>query len=353
MGPFSPFIEQFQFDVALGVGLAIGETDDGRVIVNYLVNGGPADLAGIELGAELLEIDEVPVDEYISAVEPWTQPFSTPHNLRLEQLRFGTRFNANTRSIDVVYQNPDDSEPTEITLATANEVESFNNTGNFIDRGAFELPVEYDLLDSGYGYVTIASFLDNSVLTIQLWERMIQDMNSVGVPAIIIDMRQNGGGDSFLADQMAAYFFEDPHIVGYRAAYREEIDDFYFDPRSVQRLYPPAEDLQYHGDVVVLVGPNCASACERFAHDLTIKERAEIIGQYPTAGLGGGVNDFRMPEGVTVRYTVVRSVDADYNIHIEGTGVEPTVKVPITAETLLSDEDVVLDFAVEYLDDNL
>jgi hypothetical protein len=101
--------------------------------------------------------------------------------------------------------------------------------------------------------------------------------------------------------------------------------------------------------VVVLVGPDCASACERFAYNLTINGRAEVIGFYPTAGLGGSVNDFQMPEGVTVRFTAGRSTDVNGKIHIEGIGVAPTIRVPVNQDTLFAPEDVVLSRAVAYL----
>jgi hypothetical protein len=38
--------------------------------------------------------------------------------------------------------------------------------------------------------------------------------NENAVPGLIIDMRLNGGGSGFLADQMAAYFFDEPHSLG-------------------------------------------------------------------------------------------------------------------------------------------
>ena len=41
-----------------------------------------------------------------------------------------------------------------------------------------------------------------------------------------------------------------------------------------------------------------------------------------------------MPEGVSAQMTFGRAVDAQGNIHLEGKGVTPTVKVPVTAETL-------------------
>jgi hypothetical protein len=56
-----------------------------------------------------------------------------------------------------------------------------------------------------------------------------------------------------------------------------------------------------------------------------------------------------MPEGSVFQYTTGRAVDMDGNIHIEGIGVVPTLRVPVTAETLFA-EDALLDAAVEYLD---
>ena len=84
---------------------------------------------------------------------------------------------------------------------------------------------------------------------------------------------------------------------------------------------------------------------------MTLEDRAAIVGHYPTGGLGGGVQDFAMPEGEFVRFTIAREVDAEGNIHIEGRGVAPTVRVPVTVETLIDAEDALLDAAVNYLDE--
>jgi C-terminal processing protease CtpA/Prc len=59
-----------------------------------------------------------------------------------------------------------------------------------------------------------------------------------------------------------------------------------------------------------------------------------------------------MPEGIFVQMTTGRAVDANGNIHLEGKGVVPTVKVPVTAETLqqqANGEDVVLQAAEQAL----
>jgi C-terminal processing protease CtpA/Prc len=85
---------------------------------------------------------------------------------------------------------------------------------------------------------------------------------------------------------------------------------------------------------------------------MTINDRALIVGQYPSDGAGGSVEQFLMPEGIFTQMTIGRAVDAGGEIHIEGTGVMPTVKVPVTVETLqrqANGEDVILEAAEEAL----
>jgi hypothetical protein len=230
------------------------------------------------------------------------------------------------------------------------EADSFRFSSFSTGLTGFEQPVEYELLeDVGLGYVKLYSFSDNDLLSVQLWERMIRTLNQSGVPGLIIDMRQNGGGSGFLADQMAAYFFDDPHVLGNTGRYDESLDEFFFDERTVDRFYLPAEDLRYRGDIAVLVGPNCNSACEFFSYDMTVDDRAGIVGQYPTGGLGGSIDRVLMPESEFFTFTAGRAVDVDGDIHIEGIGVVPTVQVPVIEETLFSEGDPILEAAIDYL----
>jgi C-terminal processing protease CtpA/Prc len=336
--------EQFNVEIAGGLGLAIRETDDGRVIVNFLTPGGPAEEAGIRLGAEVTELNGQPIEEAVSASIPWSSPFSTEHTLRLQQLRYAIRFPAGS-AVEVTYQNPGGSAQT-ATLGTVPEYDSFSFSSFSTGLDGTELPVEFELLDSGFGYVAIYSFFDNELLTIQLWERMLQLMNDNQIPGLIVDLRNNGGGSGFLADQMAAYFFNEQLELGKGAAWDESIQDFYIDPNQKDVFYLPPEGLRYQGNVAVLVSPNCSSACEFFAYDMTLQDRAIIVGQYPTGGLAGSVKDFNMPDGITVRFPIGRPLDLDGNVIIEGVGIVPTVDVPVNEDTLLNGGDPVLDAAI-------
>lgn len=346
-GPF--LVNEFRQKTAGGIGLALRETDDGEVIANFVLQNGPADQLGVEFGATILEIDGQEIQSAINGVVPDSSPFSTEHVKRLQQLRYLVRSPLNTRR-EFTFLNPGEVNPRTVTLRAIAEQESFRFSSLRRGLTGYELPVEYSVLPSGYAYVQIYSFSDNELLTIQLWERLMGTLQEQNVPGLIIDMRQNTGGSGFLADQMAAYFFDEPHDLGVTSHYNEEIDDFFSDERGIDRFYPPAAEQRYYGDIDVLVGPDCNSACEFFAYALTIENRAEIVGQYPTAGLGGSIDLIVMPEGEQVRYTAGRALDPNGEIHIEGKGVVPTVKVPVTSETLLSEDDVVLLFAVRHLD---
>jgi C-terminal processing protease CtpA/Prc len=345
--------EDFRAATAGGLGIAIRDVDDGRIVVNYLLEGSPADEAGIELGAEIQSINGQPAQEFVSQTFPLSGPFSTEHYERLQQLRYASRFPLETE-VELSYVNPGSSQVSTATLTAVPEQDSFRFSSFNIGRDGFEQPVEYEFMaDSGFGYVKIYGFFDNELLTIQLWERFLRNLNEAGVPGLVIDMRQNGGGNGFLADQMAAYFFDEQLILGSYGEYDEELDDFYFDPRREQKFYPPSEELRYVGLVAVIVGPDCASACEFFSYDMTVQDRATVVGHYPTAGAGGSIKRVLMPEGEFFQFTKGRAVDADGNIHIEGQGVPPDVVVPVTPDILLSEGDPLLEAAIDSLNEGL
>ena len=348
--------EDFQLAIAGGLGIAIRETDEGSVIVNFVGEGSPAETAGITLGTEIVSIDGLPIGDAIGNAIAFSAPFSTEHFKRLQQMRYAVRFPIETE-VELTWIDAEGEEVTE-TMTVIGEYDSFSFSSFARGTTGFEIPVEYKLLeadeygDNDYGYAKIDSFSDNSVLTIQLWERLIRTLKQYAVGGLIIDMRQNGGGSGFLADQMAAYFFQEPHVLGNSGFYDEDGGEFYFDPEGQDRYYLPADDLRYDGEVAIIVGPFCLSACEFFSYDMTIDDRATVVGHYPTGGLGGSIKSIKMPDDEYFTFTIGRAVDADGEIHIEGKGVPPSVQVTITEENLLADEDedVLLDAAIAHLD---
>ncbi|GAB5493461.1 MAG: hypothetical protein Phog2KO_36760 [Phototrophicaceae bacterium] len=345
-------IEDFREETAGGLGIAIRELSDGRVIVNYLGEDTPADDAGIELGAEIIAIDGVPIMDAVMDTLAWSEPFNTEHVRILQRLRYVTRSPIGTE-VELTFANPDGDEET-VDLTFVEEPESFSFSSFNVGITGVELPVQWEIVENMM-LVDITSFLDSPLLTIRLWERMLADARNNQVDGIIIDMRNNGGGFGSLADNMASYFFDEEFVLGNSTVYNENIDGFLFDDRFEETLHLPDEELRYYGPVAVLVGPNCFSACEFFSYNMTVDDRAAIVGHYPTIGGGGGTEVFLMPGGISMQMTIGRSVDGNGDIHIQNQGVAPTVVVPVDEDTLgLTDvtyvnDDPVLAYAIDAL----
>jgi len=340
---FAPF--------AGGLGIAIAEADDGTVVVSYVAPGSPAEEAGLVVGATVSAMSGQPIGDVVEVVEPPSGPFSSERGRRLQQLRYATRFPLDGEPVEVAYANPGGPERT-VSLAVVDETDSLQASSVFAGFDGTELPVEFELLPSGAGYIRITSFSDDLQLTVRLWERALATMTDYGVESLVIDLRSNGGGNGYVADQMAAYFFDDRTPVGNTAWYDESIDDFRLDPYWESTMNPPPATQRFAGKIVAIVGPGCFSACEFFGYDLTVDDRATIVGYDATDGLGGGVTQFAMPEGIMVQITTGRAVDTTGKIHLEGIGVVPDVKVPRTVDSIVREangEDVLLAAAEEAL----
>ena len=175
--------EDFQLAIAGGLGIAIRETDEGSVIVNFVGEGSPVETAGITLGTEIVSIDGVPIGDAIGNAVAFSAPFSTEHFKRLQQMRYAVRFPIETE-VELTWIDAEGEEVTE-TMKVISEYDSFSFSSFARGTTGFEIPVDYKLLEADeygendYGYVKIDSFSDNSVLTIQLWERFDSHVETI------------------------------------------------------------------------------------------------------------------------------------------------------------------------------
>jgi len=348
----------FQQDIGGSYGFAIEELSDGRVIASIVLDNGAAAQAGMQWGAEIMEWDGKPISEAIDLVVPWSSPFSNPEALRAQQLRYLVRDPIGTEA-EITFQNPGGT-PQTVTLAAVDDGgETFNRTSVFAGFDDNALPLEYEILDSGYGYIKFNSLSDDLFLTLRLWEIAIQVFIDNQVPGVIIDMRQNLGGAP-IGSALAGYFYDGERFDISRSYYYSEKTgqlETFRPPDYIE----PDDSLYYDGRLAVLVSTACSSACEDVAWALSLLPQTQVIGYSSTNGIfgevgrgqytlpGGGPGEtysFQIPTGLTT--------DMDGNIIIEGPGVVPDVRVPVTEESLraqvLDGRDVVLDFAIDTLD---
>ncbi len=329
-------------------GLVLSELSDGRVIASHLFVDSAAEAAGIQTGAELIEWDGQPINEAISNVRPYFGPYSTEHHKRLEQVVFLTRMPPDT-PIQVKFRNPGTSQVQEAKMIAEIEYDSLFSALPIFSQDELEPPIQAEVLDeSGLGYIRLDTFSDDYSLLASLWDRYMNGLIDNEVPGLILDLRNNSGGSGQLAFDFAGYFFDEQIDLYQNYYYNDLEEDFKATERPSQIKPGP---VQYQGPIVVLVSPNCISACEGFAYAISQADRATIIGHYPTAGAFGevGRGQYKMPEDISMQFPTGRPEDPQGQVVIEGVGVELDIVVPVTEDSALGLEDTMLEQAINYL----
>jgi len=323
-----------------GYGFAIRELDNGEVVAIYIMAGGPAELAGMEIGAVVTEFNGLPIMDAISAARPWSIQSMDEH-IRYQQTRYLLRTQPGVEAT-VTFANPDE-QPRTATLTAIAERDSFAFTSIYRDApDETYLPIEFTILESGVGYVAIYTNEDDVSLMIKLFERALKTFVAAEAPGIIIDMRYNSGG---LPLGLATFLTENDIPMGQTYYYSETTGQF--EPEGSPSIWEPMVEQYTFDKMALLVGPACVSACEEESYGFSQVPGMMVIGNAPTSGAFGEVSrgQILLPENFYMQIPTGRFLLPDGSLGLEGVGVPPTVDVPVTLETATSAEDIVMLFA--------
>lgn len=215
------------------------------------------------------------------------------------------------------------------------------------------------ILTSGVALITIPSFHEES------YECSAVDLvrQYAETPALIIDIRGNGGGNTPV--KLLAALMDRPYRLwtdvfnrrssAYEAAASAQRSDMRgFDPEVIEMQTLPAplvqpQDAAYKGRLVVLADYGTFSAAEDFLMPLIQQGRAEQVGT-TTAGSTGQPFMERLGDGMWFRVGAKRQLFPDGR-QFEGVGHVPQHEVRISRDDILSGVDPVLDYAENLLAD--
>jgi C-terminal processing protease CtpA/Prc len=326
----------FAAALTYGYGFAIRELDNGQSIAVFVLSGGPADKAGMKVGDQIIAFNNTPIKDAIGAATT-LQPSSTTFGKRYDQAQMLTR-GAKGSSASVTFQNSGGSSQT-VTLNAVSETQSFLFTYLFNNQDPAALPVEYKILPSGAGYIKINTFDDDLNLIIRLFQRALETFKTQAVPGIIIDLRVNGGGSPL---GLAGFLTNKNITLGQLEYYSDTAKKFV--PEGLPEIFYPNVEQYSFKKMAVLVDQSCYSACELEAYGFSQVPGMMVIGMNPTGGTEAEVSrgQFTLPDGMSLQIPFGRFLLPDGSLFLEGKGVQPTLKVPITAQNVLSTDDVVL-----------
>ncbi|MEK6154492.1 S41 family peptidase [Flavobacteriaceae bacterium 3-367] len=175
------------------------------------------------------------------------------------------------------------------------------------------------VLEGNVGYLNLSGFED----TRYAGETAATAMNFFeNADALIIDLRQNGGGSPSMIQLITSYLF-DAEPIHLNSFYWRQTDQT---TQTWTLPYVPGKrrpDL----DVYVLTSKYTFSAAEEFTYNLKNLERATIVGE-TTGGGAHPVDRVAASDKFVLQVPIGRAINPITNTNWEGTGVVPDINVP-------------------------
>ena len=149
--------------------------------------------------------------------------------------------------------------------------------------------------------------------------------------AIIIDLRENQGGEPDMVSQLESYFFKEKTRMNDLVNRSNKDTTFYYaDPAKTN-------GLTLSMPVYILTSKKTFSAAEDFSYAMQQAKRAIIVGEV-TGGGAHPTRPFAVGQGFIVSVPFARSLNPVTKTDWEGTGVIPDFKIEATKALLKAQE---------------
>lgn len=319
----------------------------------------------IPIGTEITKVNGISTSEYIiKNVRPYISS-STQHILEdksinnLLQGYLGTTFdlelklpNGELRDIELTHSITEEKE-----LYPAHQSEL----------------IEFKWVTENTAYIALNNFSDKNI--IELFSAKLPELKKA--ERLIIDLRKNGGGDTYVAREIFKFLTKDKtiygsksqsrlHIPAYKAwgkwtsasdtinnkwsrqSYLSYRDNFYYtfpyEPYRINAM----ESSRITIPTVILIGHNTASAAEDFLVFTDNQKNMTKIGE-PTFGSTGQPLIFELPNGGGGRVCTKKDTYPSGKEFV-GIGIQPEIVVKKTLGDYLENRDPVLEKAIEFLE---
>lgn len=295
---------------------------------------------GVFPGCEILEIEGEPVLEYAAK---YIMPYLASSTSQWSRFRPFGEFELTKEK---------GSKVSKILLRDKKGKEFMVESNRNIswDKKDNSSPVNFKLLKGNIGLLTVNSF-QNSDFSRSYFDQLYDEI--LRTDALIIDVRNNGGGNSTHADYLISHFSEKPIPQGswrspmYIAAH----GSWNYPPEWYMQTPDPIKPIRgkeiYKKPVVVLVNETTFSSAENFCVSFRGAKRGRIIGT-PTGGSTGNPIFIDLGGGVGCCICTKHETDADGNEFI-GIGIQPDIIVEEDAGDFLKGRDNVIEKAIEIL----
>lgn len=198
----------------------------------------------------------------------------------------------------------------------------------------------YQILENNIGYIYCESF-SNGIGDGNLSQTLSQLSVCDG---LIIDVRNNGGGNLTTAQKFAARFTNEKTLVGYITHKTGPGHNDFSDPYPV--YIEPSDGIRWQKKAVVLTNRRSFSATNDFVNSMRQFPNVTVIGD-KTGGGSGLPFSSEIPCGWSIRFSASPSYDPQMN-QLEF-GIDPDIKVDMTAEDMAKGIDTIIERACQFI----
>lgn len=195
---------------------------------------------------------------------------------------------------------------------------------------------EYTILDDNVGYIYYGSFANG------IGEGNLDEMLSYLsiCNGLIIDVRNNGGGNLTYAERIASRFTNEKVLTGYIQHKTGKGHSDFSDPSPI--YLEPSNSIRWQKKAIVLVNRHAYSATNDFINSMRYLPNVTILGDKSGGGSGLPFSS-ELPNGWGVRFSASPHLDADKQ-HIEF-GIDPDIQIDMTEEDQANGLDTMIEEA--------
>ena len=192
--------------------------------------------------------------------------------------------------------------------------------------------VKYEMLEGQTGYLSVSEF---DSVTYAQYEEALNELTDQGMTGLIVDLRNNPGGNLNTVCEMLDLVLPKGTIV-----YTEDKD-------GKRETATSDDEHQINVPMVVLVNGNSASASEIYAGAVQDYGIGKIVGTQ-TYGKGVVQQIFDLGDGTSVKLTIAEYFTPNGR-NIDGEGITPDVEVEYEADENNPEADNQLEKALEVM----
>lgn len=352
-------------------GFSLIPCEDGSIAAINVEPESMAEKAGIKNGTVITKWNQEPVEQMISSFDAPLSYGSMPVKENDEFLRVVHAAGQGQESITITFLDGEGMEKEAVLNSNGFYYDRLEDTLELLMAGDFENNLNLKQINERTAAMRLSEMsYDDKSYSDGDYSKMeeelrgnLQELKDAGVKDLIIDLRDNSGGDPLFDIAIFKFLFpKGEHTLLYDGIWDPESDNY---AMTEDEKFAVGKDVSFQaegmwgdGRIVLLVNANTVSAGDLFVKAMSELDNVTVMGITTTNGSCQGVRGVEFEKGC-LSFSAVPNLTEDGEIFIDSdeygmAAVSLDERIPIDEKLIDAvfnrGEDYTMEMAVEYLD---